>query len=69
MKRAKKTFAVGQRVYPVGVELPDDHPVVTMAPSWFEVVPGSEEPKPTKSKKKGKADQGQKGAGGADGDA
>lgn len=40
MKRVKKAFATGARVYAAGAELPDNHPVVKASPGLFETVPG-----------------------------
>lgn len=49
MKRVLRTFAAGARVYAVGGELPDNHPVVKASPGLFESVAA-----PAKSSRKGK---------------
>lgn len=55
MKRVKRAFAAGARVYPAGAELPDDHPVVKASPGLFESVPAPAKPS-RKGKGKGKAE-------------
>ncbi|WP_160051431.1 hypothetical protein [Nocardiopsis sp. FR26] len=45
MKRAKTTFAAGQRVIARGRELPDADPLVKRHPHLFEDAPGSEQEK------------------------
>jgi hypothetical protein len=39
VKRVKTPFAAGVRVYPVGAELPDNHPLVKGRADLFEDVP------------------------------
>ena len=52
MKRVKRAFAAGARVYAAGAELPDNHPAVKASPRLFESVPG--QPKRGRSKTKTK---------------
>lgn len=65
MKRVKRAFAAGARVYAAGAEVPDDHPAVKASPGLFESVPAPA--KPTR-KGKAKADE-KKNASKDDGDA
>lgn len=67
MKRVKKAFASGARVYPAGAELPENHPVVKAAPGLFESVTGPAKSTSRKPKAKPKADE-QKDETDADGD-
>lgn len=56
MKRVRKAFASGARVYPAGAELPDNHPAVKAAPGLFESVAGPAKSPSRKPKAKTKAD-------------
>lgn len=52
MKRVKKAFAAGSRVYAAGAELPDTHPAVKASPGLFESVPAqAKQPRRGKSAK------------------
>lgn len=66
MKRVRKAFASGARVYPAGADLPDNHPAVKAAPGLFEPVPGAAKSTSRKPKATTKADE-KKDDGDADG--
>lgn len=72
MKRVKRPFAAGARVYAAGAELPDDHPAVKASPRLFEPVPGTTKSTSRKPKAKRPTEDGngqeEKGTGDADGD-